>query len=69
MGEVVRGDAGDLFAPEADLRAEPEGDLLLGGFGLVDQRCDLVILVALAEPDPLPVSFGVSSSRIVGVTS
>ena len=57
--EVVACDAGDLLAAEAGLNAEPKGDLLLGRLRLVDERCDLVVLVALAEPDPLSVSFGV----------
>jgi hypothetical protein len=69
--EVVAGDAGDLLATEPGLNAEPKRDLLLGRLRLVDERCDLVILVALAEPDPLPVSFGIvveSYSRINRVT-
>jgi hypothetical protein len=65
--EVVARDAGNPFATEPRLNAEPKRDLLFGGLRLVDERCDLVVLVALAEPDPLPVSFGVvaeSYSRI-----
>ena len=59
MREVVAGDAGDLFATEPSLNAEPKRDLLLGRLRLVDERCDLIVLVTLAEPDPLPVSFAV----------
>ncbi|MDB2283488.1 hypothetical protein PN416_17530 [Halorubrum ezzemoulense] len=71
MREVVAGDAGDLLAAEPGLNAEPKRDLLLWGLRLVDERCDLVVLVALAEPDALPVSFRIvveSQSRLNEVT-
>ncbi|MDB2265896.1 hypothetical protein PM025_17635 [Halorubrum ezzemoulense] len=71
MREVVAGDAGNLLAAEAGLNAEPKRDLLLGRLRLVNERCDLVILVALAEPDPLSFSFGVvvkSYSRFCEMT-
>jgi len=71
VGEVVAGDPDDLLAAEAGLNAEPIRDLLLERLRLVDERCDLVVLVVLAEPDPLSVSFGVvvkSYSRFFEVT-
>jgi hypothetical protein len=57
--KVVAGDAGDLFATDPGLNAKSERDLLLGRLRLVDERCDRIVLVTLAEPDPLPVSFAV----------
>ncbi|MFC7187566.1 hypothetical protein ACOZ35_06630 [Halorubrum xinjiangense] len=59
MRKVVAGDAGDLFATDPGLNAKSERDLLLGRLRLVDERCDLIVLVTLAGPDPLPVSFAV----------
>ena len=65
--EVVAGDTGDLFTPEAGLHAEAEGDLLLRRSRLVNERCDLVVLIGLVEPDSFPVSFvvvGEAHSRL-----
>ena len=59
MREVVAGDAGNFFATESGLNAEAKRDPLFGRLRLTDEGCDLVVLVALAEPDPLPVSFGI----------
>jgi hypothetical protein len=57
--EVVACDAGDLLAAEPGLNAKSKRDLLFGRLRLINERCDLVVPAALAEPDPLPVSFGV----------
>ena len=67
MCEVVRRDTRDLFAAKSGLCTESEGDLLLGGLRLLDERCDLVVLIGLVEPDTLPVTFvvvGESHSRL-----
>ena len=57
--EVVAGDAGDLLATEPSLNAKSKRNFLFGRLRLVDERCDRIVLVTLAEPDPLPVSFAV----------
>lgn len=71
MREVVAGDAANFFATESGLNAEANRDPLFGRLRLTDEGYDFVVLVALAETDPLPVSFGIvveSHSRFNSVT-